>query len=181
MSYAPIVIGGAVLGVIAMLLFRPAPRVTPTPATGFAQIDQAMQMLQQQQDINRELLKGQQELNAQLIQAQSRARTVQPSINCFLAVCPGTGRQEAGTDDYAVVGEAIRTARVDPKRMPHWQVPASPATPVHYDPWQEHYRVMAEIHPAMFQGQLNECINANWQLPVDGRLNCPALQQYMGG
>lgn len=120
-------------GLIGWLLLRPTPSQTaPAADTGNAQIDQAMQMLQQQQDINRELLKGQQELNAQMIEAQSKAKTVQPSINCFFAVCPGTGKQEATPDQqYAIVGEGIRTARVNPSQvLPQiMQAPTVPPVP----------------------------------------------------
>lgn len=114
------------VGLLGWLVFKPPTRIITAADTGNAQIDQAMGMLQQQQDINRELLQGQQELNAQMIQAQSKAKAVQPNINCwFSIVCPSGSGQSQPNQDFAVMGDGIRTAIVDPTRvMPQLQQPA---------------------------------------------------------
>ena len=145
--------------------------------------------------MNRKLLEGQQELNAQMIEAQSKAKTVQPSINCFLAVCPGTGSQEGQPNDqYAIVGEGISTARIAPERFQlQPQQPQQPAQPqpnysgngqtVDFDPnsqlWQEHYGLLQAHDSQTFSNQWNECAAANWQIPADGRINCTELGKFV--
>jgi hypothetical protein len=134
----PWIIGAGVVTCGVALLLWGASKLSgskPTAAIpqGSPQQDMAMQMLQRQQDINEQLLKGQQELSSQMIQAQSKAKTVQPSINCFLTVvCPSGDQPAQPNQSYAVVGEGVRTAVVDPaKVMPQLQQaqPVQPAQP----------------------------------------------------
>ncbi len=156
-------IAGGLIGLAGFLILPKmfAPQNTPAVGQGNPQVDQAMQMLQQQQDINRELLKGQQELSAQMIEAQSKAKTVQPSINCFLAVCPGTGSQDATPDgQYAIVGEGIRTARVNPAQvMPQLQQ-AQPQTVEYYQPPAPAPPVQSVVYSGELASQYTNCVAA---------------------
>lgn len=165
----PFLIGGSLLGLAGWLFLRPAP--VPTSDTGNAQIDQAMGMLQQQQDINRELLKGQQELNAQMIRAQSQAKQQQPSVTCILAVCPGTGKTEQPQGDYAIVGESIKTATVDPARvLPQLRSSVQqveyyhPPRQVNYAPQTIEFapEVVASLDQTL-RSQLEGCRTEGWQ------------------
>lgn len=135
MQLRPWMIGAGVTCGVVLLLWGASKlsgsKTTAVVPQGSPQQDMAMQMLQRQQDINEQLLKGQQELSSQMIQAQSKAKTVQPSINCFLTVvCPSGDQQSQPNQSYAVVGEGVKTAVVDPaKVMPQLQQ-AQPVQPV---------------------------------------------------
>jgi hypothetical protein len=139
LKLTPIVVGSGAAVLVAGAVMLMPKGGTPQPVAvnpqDTAQQEMALQFMARQQAINEKLLIGQQELSAQMIEAQSKAKPVQPNITCLLAICPGTGKSETPSSDFAVVGEGIQTARVDPARvLPQLQqqVPqqAHPSQPV---------------------------------------------------
>lgn len=121
LKLTPIVVGGSAAVMFAagvmMLLPKGGPKPIAVNPQDTAQQEMALQFMARQQAINEKLLIGQQELSAQMIEAQSKTKPVQPNITCLLAICPGTGKSETPNSDFAVVGEGIQTARVDPARV----------------------------------------------------------------
>ena len=167
---------GGVIGMAGWLVLPKmfTPKVTAPIEQGSPQLDQAMQMLQQQQDMNQKLLQGQQELNALMIKEQGKHKPVQPNINCFLAVCPGTGQQEAPNDgQYAIAGESIKTAVVNPTQvLPQLQQPVQTASAQAPQYYQQPVQTIG--YTPELADQYTSCTVEGWQSQ-----HCQAVAQRM--